>query len=77
MFGITHFSAVINPPQACILAVGAGIPRVVSDSSDQPTKATMLEATLSMDSRAVDAFVAEEFLTSFKQFIEDPTSMII
>ncbi|MCQ0986275.1 pyruvate dehydrogenase complex dihydrolipoamide acetyltransferase [Jiella marina] len=76
MFGIKHFSAVINPPHATILAVGAGEQRaVVKDGA--VTVATVMTATLSTDHRAVDGALGAELLAAFKQLIENPMSMLV
>jgi len=76
MFGISHFSAVINPPQATILAVGAGAPRmVVKDSA--PVVATVMTVTLSCDHRAVDGALGANLLGEFKAFIEEPGMMLV
>ena len=75
MFGIKQFEAVINPPQACILAVGAGEQRpVVKDGA--LAVATVMSVTLSCDHRAVDGAVGAEFLQAFKRLIEDPLLML-
>jgi pyruvate dehydrogenase E2 component (dihydrolipoamide acetyltransferase) len=71
MFGVREFSAIINPPQSCILAVGAGEQRpVVRDG--QLAVATVMTCTLSVDHRAVDGAVGAEFLSVFKKLIEEP-----
>ena len=76
MFGIKEFAAVINPPQGCILAVGAGEQRpVVSDGA--LAVATVMSCTLSIDHRVVDGAIGAEFLTAFKKLIEDPLSMLL
>ncbi|HEY9539171.1 MAG TPA: pyruvate dehydrogenase complex dihydrolipoamide acetyltransferase [Kiloniellaceae bacterium] len=76
MFGIKEFSAVINPPQGCILAVGAGEQRpVVKDGA--LSIATMMSCTLSVDHRVVDGAVGAEFLAAYKKLIEDPLSMLL
>lgn len=76
MFGITNFQAVINPPQACILAVGAGQQRaVIKDGAVQA--ATVMSCTLSVDHRAVDGAVGSSFLTAFKKLLEEPLSMML
>ena len=59
MFGVTNFSAVINPPHATILAVGVGEKRVVVER-DAPAVATMMSVTLSTDHRAVDGALGAE-----------------
>lgn len=76
MFGIKDFSAVINPPQACILAVGAGEQRPVVRNG-QLEIATIMTCTLSVDHRAVDGAVAAQYLTAFKACIEDPLAMLL
>lgn len=76
MFGIDQFQAVINPPQACILAVGAGKEKaVVKDGA--LSIATVMTATLSVDHRAVDGAVGAEFLKVFKGLMEEPLSMML
>ncbi len=76
MFGIKDFSAIINPPQGCILAVGAGEQRpVVKDGA--LAIATVMTCTLSVDHRAVDGAVGAEFMAEFKKLIEDPLSMLL
>jgi len=76
MFGIHEFSAVINPPQATILAVGTGEQRpIVKDGKIEI--ATMMTVTLSCDHRAVDGALGAEFLGAFKTFIENPVGMVM
>lgn len=67
MYGITSFSAVINPPQACILAVGAGIQRVLPPlpGTERPRVATTVTVQLSADRRVVDEATAAQFLQVF------------
>ena len=75
MFGIKEFSAVINPPQGAILAIGAGEQRpVVKDG--QLTVATVMSVTLSADHRVVDGALGAEWLQTFKQVIENPVLML-
>ena len=76
MFGVTNFSAVINPPHATILAVGVGEKRVVVER-DAPAVATMMSVTLSTDHRAVDGALGAELLSAFKTLIERPASMLV
>ena len=74
MYGIREFSAIINPPQSCILAVGAGEQRaVVTDG--QLAVATVMSCTLSVDHRAVDGALGAEFLQAVKRYIEQPELM--
>ncbi len=76
MYGIKEFSAIINPPQSAILAVGAGEQRpVVKDGA--LTVATVMSCTLSCDHRVVDGAVGAEFLAAFKPLIEDPLSLML
>jgi len=72
MFGITSFSAVINPPQACILAVGGTRPVVALDHSIQ----SMCSFTLSSDARVVDDEMAIRYMNAFKKFMENPATML-
>jgi pyruvate dehydrogenase E2 component (dihydrolipoamide acetyltransferase) len=75
MFGITQFDAVINPPQAMILAVGAGEkrPYVVGD---ELTVATVMSATGSFDHRAIDGADGAQFMKAFKHLVENPLGML-
>ena len=76
MFGVKDFGAIINPPQGCILAVGAGEQRpVVKDGA--LAVATVMSCTLSVDHRVVDGAVGAEFLAAFKKLIEDPLTMLL
>jgi pyruvate dehydrogenase E2 component (dihydrolipoamide acetyltransferase) len=76
MYGIKHFDAIINPPQACILAVGAGEQRAVVKNGALAV-ATMMTCTLSIDHRALDGAVGSGFLKAFKSYIENPLSLLI
>lgn len=76
MFGIKNFSAVINPPHATILAVGAGEERVIVDKG-QMKVAVMMSVTLSTDHRAVDGALGAEFLAAFRDLIENPVGMLV
>lgn len=76
MFGIKDFQAVINPPQGCILAVGAGEERpIVKDGA--LAIATVMSCTLSVDHRVVDGAIGAQFLAAFKALIEDPLGMLL
>ncbi len=76
MYGVKSFSAIINPPQGGILAVGAGEPRpVVRDGAIVP--ATVMTCTLSVDHRVVDGAVAAEWLAAFKAIVQDPLSLML
>ena len=76
MFGIKNFAAVINPPHATILAVGAGEKRVVVKEG-APAVATIMSVTLSTDHRAVDGALGAELLSAFKTLIEAPMGMLV
>ncbi len=76
MFGVSEFAAIINPPQACILAVGAGEEKpYVEDGLIKV--GTFMKCTLSVDHRAVDGSVGAEFLQFFKRYIENPVNMLV
>ncbi|QPC87764.1 pyruvate dehydrogenase complex dihydrolipoamide acetyltransferase [Mesorhizobium sp. NBSH29] len=76
MFGIKDFAAVINPPHATILAVGAGEERaVVKDGKIEV--ATIMSVTLSTDHRAVDGALGAELLVAFQRHIENPIGMLV
>jgi pyruvate dehydrogenase E2 component (dihydrolipoamide acetyltransferase) len=76
MFGIKDFTAVINPPHATILAVGAGEQRaIVRDGKVEV--ANMMSVTLSCDHRAVDGALGAELLGAFRQLIENPMTMMV
>jgi pyruvate dehydrogenase E2 component (dihydrolipoamide acetyltransferase) len=76
MFGIKDFAAVINPPHATILAVGAGEQRAVVKGG-QLAVATVMSVTLSTDHRAVDGALGAELLAAFKKTVENPMSMLV
>jgi len=76
MFGIKNFQAVINPPHATILAVGAGEQRVVVKNG-QPVVANVMSVTLSTDHRAVDGALGAELISAFKNMIENPIGMLV
>ncbi|MGX1788813.1 pyruvate dehydrogenase complex dihydrolipoamide acetyltransferase [Bosea sp. NPDC055332] len=76
MFGVKDFAAVINPPHATILAVGAGEQRAVVKGG-QLAVATVMSVTLSTDHRAVDGALGAELLQAFKGYIEKPMAMLV
>ncbi|HEX2887765.1 pyruvate dehydrogenase complex dihydrolipoamide acetyltransferase [Vineibacter terrae] len=76
MYGIKDFAAVINPPQACILAVGAGEQRVVVRDGQMVIR-TIMSCTLSADHRIVDGSVGAQFLQTLKGYIEQPAAMLL
>ncbi len=76
MFGVKSFSAIINPPQATILAIGAGEQRPVVKNG-QLAVATVMSATLAVDHRAVDGALGAELLAAFKRLVESPAAMLV
>jgi pyruvate dehydrogenase E2 component (dihydrolipoamide acetyltransferase) len=76
MYGVSEFAAIINPPQAAILAVAAGEKRPVV-KGDAIAIATMMTCTLSVDHRVVDGALGAEFLAAFKRVVEDPLSLML
>ncbi len=75
MYGIEGFAAIINPPQASILAVGAGIESFLPVDG-KPVLKTLMKCTLSCDHRAVDGALGAQLLSAFKQLIEEPALML-
>lgn len=75
MFGVKNFQAIVNPPQSCIMAVGAGEERVVVENGQMVVR-TVMTVTLSTDHRSVDGAVGAEYLQHFKRFIENPVLML-
>ena len=76
MFGVSEFAAIINPPQAAILAVAAGQKRpVVKD--DVLAIATVMTCTLSVDHRVVDGALGAQWLREFKRIVADPLSLLL
>ena len=76
MYGVQQFGAIVNPPQSCILAVGAGEEKVVRRNGEFAV-VNVMRVTLSVDHRAVDGALGAEFLQAFKQYIEQPVLMFI
>ncbi|KAJ8683200.1 hypothetical protein QAD02_018992 [Eretmocerus hayati] len=78
MFGIKNFSAIINPPQSIILAVGTTETRLVpADNEKGFTTARYMSVTASCDHRTVDGAVGAQWLTAFRNFMENPTTMLL
>lgn len=77
MYGISQFAAIINPPQAAILAVGAAEKRPVVDSEGQLVAATVMTVTLSADHRVVDGAVGARWLAAFRALIENPVRILL
>jgi len=76
MFGIQEFTAIINPPDACIMAVG-GIEKKPIVIDDQIQIGSMMRVTLSSDHRIVDGATGAEFLRTFKSYLENPIKLFI
>ncbi|EST06525.1 Biotin/lipoyl attachment [Kalmanozyma brasiliensis GHG001] len=79
MFGITHFTAIINPPQSCILAIGGTEARLIPDSESEQgfRKAMVMQATISADHRTVDGATAAKWMKAFKDALENPLSFML
>ncbi|CAK6953843.1 dihydrolipoyllysine-residue acetyltransferase component of pyruvate dehydrogenase complex%2C [Scomber scombrus] len=78
MFGVKNFSAIINPPQACILAVGGSEKRLLpADNEKGFDVASMMSVTLSCDHRVVDGAVGAQWLVEFRKFLEKPVTMLL
>src|SRR5688500_6250567 len=76
MFGIEEFTAIINPPDACILAVG-GIKETPIVKNGQIVPGNVMKVTLSCDQRVVDGAVGSAFLKTLKGLLEDPVRILI
>lgn len=76
MMGVENFDAVINPPHASILAVGAGVKKPVVGADGDLTTATVMSVTLSVDHRVIDGALGAEFLAAIKTNLEDPITML-
>ena len=76
MFGISEFTAIINPPQCAILAVGKGTRELIPHMDGKATR-TMMRATLSFDRRFIDEHLASDFMATLQRVIEHPEYMNI
>ncbi len=76
MFGIEEFTAIINPPDACIMAVGSIIPKPIVKDGEMVV-GNMMKVTLSCDHRVVDGATGAKFLQTFKMVLEDPIRMLV
>ncbi|WP_218585089.1 2-oxo acid dehydrogenase subunit E2 [Pseudomonas sp. 9AZ] len=74
MFGVEEFSAIINPPQSMIFAIGAGVEHAIA-CNGQLEVGTLMNVTVSVDHRAVDGVVAAQVFAAFKRLIEQPESL--
>ena len=77
MYGVDEFSAILNPPQSGILAVGAAKQRPVVDEDGALAVATVMTVTLSADHRVIDGALAAEWIAAFTRLIENPVSTLI
>ena len=77
MFGVTSFDAIINPPQAAILAVSAGVKRPVVDGDSQVVVRTVMEVSLASDHRVIDGALAAQFVAELRSILEAPTQMLV
>lgn len=77
MFGIKNFSAIINPPQSCILAVGGSEKRLIPDADAGQKEVSVMSVTLSCDHRVVDGAVGARWLQHFKRYLEKPYTMVL
>jgi pyruvate dehydrogenase E2 component (dihydrolipoamide acetyltransferase) len=76
MLGIEEFTAIINPPQAAILAVGATIPTPWVDEKNQVVVQPRMKLTMSCDHRVIDGAVGAQFLQTLVGFLEHPLDML-
>jgi pyruvate dehydrogenase E2 component (dihydrolipoamide acetyltransferase) len=77
MYGVREFSAIINPPQATILAVGAARRQAVEREDGGVGFASVMSVTLSCDHRVVDGALGAELLAAFKRFVEQPVTALV
>jgi len=79
MYDISHFTAIINPPQSCILAVGATKPTIVPAPEEERGFKTVqvMNVTLSSDHRTVDGAVGARWLKAFKGYLENPLTFML
>ena len=76
MFGIESFTAIVNPPDSCILAIG-GIKQVPVVKDGALVPGNIMKVTLSCDHRVVDGATGAAFLQDFKKFLENPVAMLL
>ncbi len=77
MYGVKQFAAIVNPPQAAILAVGAALPKVVELGPGEFGEVRTMHVTLSCDHRVIDGAVGAEWLRAFKALVENPYMMML
>ena len=77
MYGIGSFSAIVNPPQAAILACGGSQSKVVMGVDGLPRETTIMTVTMSCDHRVIDGAMGAVWLQAFKGFIENPNTLLL
>lgn len=77
MYGVKTFSAIINPPQGAILAVGATEPRVLASDEGDMFVAQVMDMTLSVDHRVIDGALGADLLARIKFYLENPANLLI
>jgi len=79
MMGVSHFTAIINAPQSCILAIGSTTATLVPSSEDERgfKVENVMKVTLSSDHRVVDGAVAAKWLQAFKGYLENPLTFML
>jgi pyruvate dehydrogenase E2 component (dihydrolipoamide acetyltransferase) len=79
MYGVSHFTAIINPPQSCILAVGSTEATLVPAAEEERGFKTVqiMKVTLSSDHRTVDGAVAARWMAAFKGYLENPLTFML
>jgi pyruvate dehydrogenase E2 component (dihydrolipoamide acetyltransferase) len=77
MFGISSFSAIVNPPQAAILAIGGAQSKVVLGPDGLPREVATMSVTMSCDHRVIDGAMGATWLQAFKGFIENPNTLLL
>ena len=77
MFGVSHFDAIINPPQVAILAVGSAQRQFVPDDNGEPVAATLLPLTVSADHRVIDGATNARFAAELTRLLESPSLIVV
>ncbi|MEO0497164.1 MAG: pyruvate dehydrogenase complex dihydrolipoamide acetyltransferase [Pseudomonadota bacterium] len=77
MFGVTDFTSIINPPQASIVSIGAGVKQPVVDANGALAVGTVMNATFAFDHRVIDGALGAELAVAFKGYIENPMTMLV
>ncbi|MBI4789982.1 MAG: 2-oxo acid dehydrogenase subunit E2 [Chloroflexi bacterium] len=77
MFGVDEFIAIINPPEAAILAVGAAVKRPIVADDDEVKIAPMMKATISVDHRVADGAQSARFMQALKKLLENPVNLLV